>query len=140
MNLLWRPWRLYADFRGRSRRAEFILFFVSWYGVMFLAAMVGVIGETLIVGDTTSEYGPPFWAVILVMIAGIVPTLAVIVRRLHDQDKPGWFLLITLIPIIGGLFWLLIAFWPGTKGENDYGWDPREDVPEPTDRLEQIFS
>lgn len=140
MNLLWRPWRLYADFRGRSRRTEFILFFVCWYAAMFLAAFVAVMAESLIVGATTSEYGVAFWMVILVMIAGIVPTLALIVRRLHDQDKPGWFLLITLIPFIGALFWLLIAFWPGTKGENDYGWDPRQDRPEPTDRLEEIFS
>ena len=141
MNLLWRPWRLYADFAGRSRRAEFFLFFVTYYCAIFVAALIGVMAEALIYDESPPEsLGFPGWAAIIVMLAGIIPAFAVIIRRLHDQDKPGWFLIITFVPVIGGLFWLLIAFWPGTKGENDYGWDPREDAPEPTNRLEQIFS
>jgi len=141
MNLLWHPWRRYADFAGRARRAEFLLFFVTWYAAMFIAALIGVMAEAIFFGEGNPDgLGFPAWAAILSLLAGIVPAFAVIIRRLHDQDKPGWFLVITFIPVIGGLFWLVIAFWPGTKGENDYGWDPREQEPEPTDRLEQIFS
>ena len=140
MNPLVRPWRLYASFKGRSRRTEFLLFFISWYGAIFIAAFVGGIVEAFgFEGGASDGPGIPGWGAILALIAGVVPAFAVTIRRLHDQDKPGWFLLITLIPVIGGLFWFLIAFWPGTKGENDYGWDPREGE-NPHRDLEQIFS
>jgi uncharacterized membrane protein YhaH (DUF805 family) len=134
MNLLLRPWRHYADFKGRSRRTEFGLFIIAWYGGLFLLALLtGIFGGFLI--DSFVWVPLVAW-----MLAGFIPGLAVTVRRLHDQDKSGWFILLTFIPYVGFLFWLAIAFWPGTRGENDFGWDPREEEPEPTDRLEQIFS
>jgi len=76
-------------------------------------------------------------AEVFFFLAAIVPGLAVSVRRMHDQNKSGWYLLINFVPYIGGLIFLVLCFLPGTEGENDYGWDPREDAP---DRTAEIFS
>jgi len=54
-------------------------------------------------------------------LAMFVPSLAVLVRRLHDSDKSGWFMLIGLIPLIGGIILLVFVIQEGTKGPNKYG-------------------
>jgi uncharacterized membrane protein YhaH (DUF805 family) len=54
-----------------------------------------------------------------------IPGLAVAVRRLHDINKSGWWILIAFVPILG---WILIIVWslmPGNPGSNDYGPDPK---------------
>lgn len=138
MNQLWRPWRLYADFSGRSSRTEFGLFHIIFYGMAVLLMLLAVtFGSDMM--DDNADFGWG-WALLAIWIlAALIPGWAVTVRRLHDQDKSGWFILLTFIPYIGFLFWLIMAFWPGTKGENDYGWDPR-DGEDPNQNLEQIFS
>ena len=62
---------------------------------------------------------------LIVALAGIWVALAVGAKRCHDRDRSGWFQLIMLIPIVGGL-WLLIelGFLRGTIGENRFGPDP----------------
>lgn len=47
------------------------------------------------------------------------------IKRLHDLDQTGWFLLVTVIPVVNLIFCLWLLFWPGTKGDNQYGPDPR---------------
>jgi uncharacterized membrane protein YhaH (DUF805 family) len=126
MTVLTRPWRHYADFAGRSRRTEYFLFFICWYAAMVLAGMagIGVAGNS---SDLTSEnvgLGVLALAGIL-FVAGIIPAIAVTVRRLHDQDKSGWFILLNFVPYVGGLIMLVLSFLPGTDGENQYGPDPR---------------
>ena len=55
----------------------------------------------------------------------VIPNLAVTIRRLHDQDKSGWWLLINFIPF-GGLVLLVFMFIDGTPGENEYGPSPKD--------------
>ena len=55
----------------------------------------------------------------------MIPNLAVTIRRLHDQDKSGWWLLISFIPF-GGLVLLVFMFIDGTPGENEYGPSPKD--------------
>ena len=58
-------------------------------------------------------------------LAVLIPSLAVSVRRLHDIDRSGWFILIIFIPIVG-IIWLLILYVrEGTPGENQYGSNPK---------------
>ncbi len=54
-----------------------------------------------------------------------IPGLAVGVRRMHDQDKSGWWLLIAFIPIIGWIVLLVFYLTDGTRGANQYGPDPK---------------
>jgi uncharacterized membrane protein YhaH (DUF805 family) len=99
----------YAQFQGRSGRAEF-----WWY---FLAAfIIGIVFNVLIAIAN-------FFFIIYLLygLAVLIPGIAVGVRRLHDTDKSGWWLLIGLIPIVGII--VLIVFWAteGTRGPNNYG-------------------
>nr|WP_294809884.1 DUF805 domain-containing protein [uncultured Sphingomonas sp.] len=75
-------------------------------------------------------------------IAAFVVMLAVAVRRMHDQEKSGWFLLLGFIPLIGWIFSLIFIFTPGDEEENLYGPNPRH-APRPgkahADDLERVF-
>lgn len=112
----------YANFNGRARRSEY------WYYI--LMNIIIMIGLQILIGIGAATNAP-----ILAGILGIVyliyalgtfiPSLAVAVRRLHDAGKSGWFLLISLIPLIGSIWLLVILCTEGTAGENEYGSDPK---------------
>lgn len=138
------PFKKYADFTGRARRKEywsFVLLYVVVFAVASLvdrfAGLRGMIGP----------YGP---LTALVLLALVVPAIAVGIRRLHDTDRSGWWLLAaygplilsTLLPLAGvvqptlALILLVIAgagsillivflVLEGTKGPNRYGPDPK---------------
>jgi uncharacterized membrane protein YhaH (DUF805 family) len=99
----------YAQFAGRAGRAEF-----WWY---FLAALIiGIVFNVLIAISNV------FWVIYAIYgLAVLIPGLAVGVRRLHDTDKSGWWLLIALVPLVGII--VLIVFWAteGTPAPNRYG-------------------
>jgi uncharacterized membrane protein YhaH (DUF805 family) len=58
-------------------------------------------------------------------MAVFIPNLAVTIRRLHDQDKSGWFILMGLIPIVGPIIILVFYCIEGTRGPNRFGPDPK---------------
>lgn len=102
----------YAKFDGRAGRAEF-----WWYVLanLIISAVLSVLGNA---SSLFSVLG------LLYSLAVLIPSIAVAIRRLHDTDKSGWFLLLALIPIVG--FIILIVFYAteGTKGPNQYGTAP----------------
>lgn len=106
------PLKRYADFSGRSRRKEYWLF--------FLFCVVGQIVTTILdimfaLGGTAASGG---LLTLLFTLATLIPSIAVSVRRAHDQDKSGWFI---LIPIYG----FILMFFDGTRGPNRFGEDPK---------------
>jgi uncharacterized membrane protein YhaH (DUF805 family) len=111
----------YAVFSGRATRAEF------WYWV--LAIVLVSIGLSIIDGAFIAPgmghepYSPE--AVrplqLLFNLATLLPSLGVTVRRLHDTDRAGWWILLGLIPIIGGLILLWWYIQRGTEGDNRFG-------------------
>lgn len=110
----------YADFSGRSRRMEYWMFFLLNIGVSIVATILdGILGMS---GMIAGAYGP---LSVIAMLGLLVPGIAVAIRRLHDQDKSGWWLLLAFIPILGGLVLLVFMFLEGTKGDNQYGPDPK---------------
>lgn len=111
----------YANFDGRARRSEYwyyiltnILITITGYILLAITAFIG--GPTMI---TVGVILLVLWSV-----ANIIPNLAVIVRRLHDTNKSGWWLLIGLVPF-GGLVLLIFYCLEGDRGRNDYGEDPK---------------
>lgn len=115
-------WRHYASFSGRARRKEYWLF--TLFHAVILAA-----GEMLaaVLYTDGSVFSIAFaWAVGLYLVASIVPTVAVTVRRLHDVDKSGWWYFIGLIPFIGAVWLLILMCTEGTRGPNQFGPDPKE--------------
>jgi uncharacterized membrane protein YhaH (DUF805 family) len=121
------PLKRYADFQGRSRRMEYWMFTLGIVIVeVVLFALFFMLGAF-----SPSETGAPSamtWPMMIVFIVLglglIVPALAVQVRRFHDQDKSGWFVLLGLIPYVGGLIVLVFMCLPGTPGPNRFGPDP----------------
>ena len=133
------------DFTGRSRRSEFLVFLAA---MMLVMALFSIVNLTFFDALAVS-YGK------YIQFALWIPAVPLFVRRLHDQDKTGWIALIMpallamkvyeqaqfeagnlLSPNLGfpynavGLilvisFWVLV-FWPGSKGENRFGRDPRQ--------------
>ncbi len=106
--------RSYATFRGRASRAEFWQFTVFMVVVVFVALVV----------DAAFVSGPESRSHLfagLVVLAHVLPSLAVAVRRLHDTDHAGWFLLLNIIPLVGLVVLLIWACQAGTPGPNQYG-------------------
>lgn len=103
----------YADFQGRARRKEFWMF--TLFNMIALIVLCGI----------DSVIGSPIFAGIY-CLAIIIPAVAVSVRRMHDIDKSGWMILIQLIPLIGGLWFLILSVTEGTQGANRFGEDPKE--------------
>ena len=90
----------YFCFTGRAGRAEFWL----WILVMFIVSTV--LGFVPKIGSILSL---------------LLPSLGVTARRLHDRNKSGWTILITLIPFIGALILLIMCIPEGDKDENKFG-------------------
>lgn len=113
----------FGNFRSRARRSEY------WYFALFnfIFAIVAMMLDNLI-GTTFDIEGVPIpygYIYLLYVLAVFIPGLAVAVRRLHDVGKSGWFLLIVLIPLIGGIWLLVLYFTDGQPGENKWGPNPK---------------
>jgi uncharacterized membrane protein YhaH (DUF805 family) len=128
------PYKRYADFAGRSRRLEywmFTLFYVLVFAVLIIAGVVGMMPSDLDDTAAKPEFGPvsivSFALLGLFALGSIIPSIAVSVRRFHDQDKSGWMYLLAFIPYVGGLILLVFMCLEGTRGDNSYGPDPKGD-------------
>jgi uncharacterized membrane protein YhaH (DUF805 family) len=110
----------YAVFSGRARRAEY------WYFVLFNIIVVIVLSLIdVLLGTFNIVQGVGLLSGIY-SLAVLIPTLAVTVRRLHDIDRTGWWILINLIPLVGTIVLLVFAVTDGTPGNNRYGPNPKE--------------
>jgi uncharacterized membrane protein YhaH (DUF805 family) len=110
----------YATFSGRATRSEY-WFFVLFNIIFIILAMLldNAFGTTIKMGYGVSlPYG---YIYIAYLIITLLPSFAVGVRRLHDVGKSGWFFLISLIPIIGAIWLLVLLFTDSNVGENKYG-------------------
>ncbi|MBV1699716.1 MAG: DUF805 domain-containing protein [Hyphomicrobiales bacterium] len=101
----------YVGFSGRASRSEY------WYWALFIALAeiaTSIIDTALDIQLTKSLFG----------LATFLPSLAVAVRRLHDLDRNGWWILLSFIPLVG---WIILIIWDctkGTDGPNRFGPDP----------------
>ena len=123
------PLKRYADFSGRSRRKEYWFFALLVFVVTMAIMLVSGLGGALL--DPTSAmaaggFGLGLLVFLLISLALIIPSIAVQVRRFHDQDRSGWFVLLNLIPYLGALVVLVFMCLDGTPGPNRYGPDPKE--------------
>ncbi|AGA77242.1 DUF805 domain-containing protein [Echinicola vietnamensis] len=110
----------YADFTGRARRKEYWMFVLVNFLVMMV---VGIISGLLSTAFSSEVPFVLFYGAYSLAI--LVPTLAVTVRRLHDIGKSGWMYFVGLIPLIGGIWLLVLLVTEGNHGPNQYGEDPK---------------
>jgi len=120
------PLRRYADFAGRSRRREYWMFALMNIVIWSIILLLGLWGAEERLFSSEEELSLYFILTGgLYSLVTLVPSLAVTVRRLHDTDKSGWMILLSLIPIIGGLILLVFYVTEGTEGPNRFGLDPK---------------
>lgn len=125
--MMFEPLRKYAEFEGRARRSEYWLFtlfqILVGLGLFVVLALVGGFA------DLDSNGGSALAGVLLVTfgifgLAMFIPSLAVSIRRLHDSDKSGAWLLLSLVPF-GGVVVFIFTLLDGTPGPNRFGSDPK---------------
>ncbi|MBM0225596.1 MULTISPECIES: DUF805 domain-containing protein [Micromonospora] len=111
----------YVGFTGRARRSEY------WWFALF-TVLVGLAAAILdsVLGTTLGSDGSTGVIGIIVNLALLLPTLAVAMRRLHDTDRSGWWLLIGLVPIVGAVVLLVFFVLDSTPGTNRFGANPKE--------------
>jgi uncharacterized membrane protein YhaH (DUF805 family) len=110
----------YAVFSGRARRKEYWFFVL--FNMIIAIALVFVEGALGLASSMTG-YGPLTG---IYSLAIVIPGTAVAVRRLHDTDRSGWWLFISLIPFIGALVLLFFLVSDSQSGSNQYGPNPKE--------------
>jgi uncharacterized membrane protein YhaH (DUF805 family) len=110
----------YATFSGRARRKEYWIFVL----VTFLFTMVALFIDGLLFGTTGQDAGYGL-VYSLFTLAMLLPSLSVLVRRLHDVGKSGWWIFISLVPFIGGIWLLVLLLSDSQPTENQYGLNPK---------------
>lgn len=113
----------YADFSGRSRRSEYWYFVLGNVLIVFALAIVGG-GIAAAVGSEEAMMIPA-GLIGIFYLAVLIPSLALIVRRFHDQGKSGWFALLMLIPYLGGLIVFVFMCLDSEPGANKWGPNPK---------------
>ncbi|MFY1617629.1 DUF805 domain-containing protein [Micromonospora sp. WMMD736] len=110
----------YVGFAGRARRSEYWWFALFTVLVSIVASVLdNALGLNFVDGSSNGFIG------LVVSLALLLPTLAVAVRRLHDTDKTGWWLLIGLVPIVGAIVLIVFFVQDGTPGANRFGPSPK---------------
>jgi uncharacterized membrane protein YhaH (DUF805 family) len=103
----------YATFSGRARRSEF-----WWFGLFELVVVV-------VASLLDQIFGGTGFLALIVLLALIVPSLAVTWRRLHDTGRSGGWYFITFVPLVGSLVLLVFCLMDSVPGQNAYGPSPK---------------
>ncbi len=124
MNYYLEVFKKYAVFSGRARRAEY------WYFCLFnLLAVIALVFIDAFIGGamrgSSSTEAPVGLLTVIYYLAMIIPMIAVTVRRLHDVGKSGWWIFISLVPVVGGIWLFVLTVMDSTPGDNQYGPNPK---------------
>ena len=103
----------YANFEGRARRAEFWWYVLAGICISIVLNILAAIASVLVI--LSLIYG----------LGVLIPGIAVGIRRLHDTDKSGWWLLIGLIPLVGAIVLIVFFATEGTRQSNQWGASPK---------------
>lgn len=117
-------WSNYTNFSGRARRSEY------WFIQLFLVLTnlaVAAIDLALMDGDFERFIANGGGGIVglIWILATIVPAVAVLVRRLHDTSRSGWWALMVLLPVAGAIILLVFTLQDSASGENKYGASPK---------------
>ncbi len=124
----------YANFEGRTRRRDYWLFYLANVLITLIPTILMSISMAMMTVSAATNDEFPISAIFVVIfslligaysIATLVPSIAILVRRLHDSGKSGWFALLNLIPYVGGLICLVFCCMDSQVGPNQYGPNPK---------------
>lgn len=99
----------YAVFEGRAGRAEYWWFFLANFLIGLVIQVLAGVSDALVILS------------VIYSLALLIPGLAVAVRRLHDTNKSGWWILIALVPLVGIIVLIVFLATDGDPGANQYG-------------------
>jgi uncharacterized membrane protein YhaH (DUF805 family) len=111
----------YAVFSGRAQRSEYWFFVLFYLIIMFVLGAVDGLFGTLNMETGMGLLSGIFW------LAMLLPCITVGVRRLHDTNHSGWWLLIGAIPLIGEIILLVFFVKDSDPGANRFGENPKRD-------------
>ncbi|MFJ3583100.1 DUF805 domain-containing protein [Streptomyces sp. NPDC090127] len=103
----------YAVFNGRARRQEYWMFMLFNIIALIIVAVI----------DMAIGTYPLLYAVYA--LAVFLPGLGVTIRRLHDTGRSGWWILINLVPLVGGIILIVFLATEGNQTDNSYGPNPK---------------
>lgn len=126
----------YFNFGGRARRSEYWWFTLVYLGLLILFFIADSLLGSSVIADTVHRVFPVKSApagvigdtgdvMLAFYLFHMIPYLAVGVRRLHDIDRSGWWILIAFVPFFGIFIFLYWALSDGKIGPNEYGPDPK---------------
>jgi uncharacterized membrane protein YhaH (DUF805 family) len=115
----------YAEFNGRARRKEFWMFMLFWAIIVIVGGILDSLLGTEFSDNKDAAFGRTGWIALILWLAMLVPWFAVSVRRMHDRDRSGWWVLIWFIPCIGQIWFIIWQALDGTPGDNRFGPDPK---------------
>ena len=118
----------YATFSGRASRSEYWWSYLGYFVIATVLQIFAIIGGIILIDAGELALLPSLIALVGI-VAMIIPTIAVSVRRMHDTGKSGWMLLILIIPCIGFILWIVWMVEDGQAHDNTYG-------PVPTNTME----
>lgn len=119
MNYFVMALKKYAVFSGRSRRAEY------WYFILFSTIITFIVTFIDIAVSTGTGLDIQLLGT-LYGLAVVLPSLGVLVRRLHDTGRSGWYVFISIIPVIGTIMLIVWLATDSQSGMNQYGPNPKE--------------
>jgi len=120
MNWYLKALKKYAEFSGRAQRKEYWMFLLFYILIYIAFAIIDSVTGTFSTKAGMGLLGG------LYAIALIIPCITVTVRRLHDTNHSGWWILIGLVPLIGNIILLVFMVQDGNPGENQYGPTPKD--------------
>lgn len=118
----------YATFSGRASRSEYWWAYLGYFVIATVLQIFALVGGIILIDAGELALLPSLIALVGI-VALIIPTIAVSVRRMHDTGKSGWMLLILIIPCIGFILWIVWMVEDGQAHDNAYG-------PVPTNTME----
>ena len=118
----------YATFEGRASRSEY-----WWFALFFFLVVLAfylLMAVLLVATRSNAIFGLGGLALLVFYIASLVPSLSVLVRRLHDTDHSGWWFWITLVPFVGAIILFVFLVTGSTPGYNQFGPAPGQPMAE----------
>ncbi|MBT5891933.1 MAG: DUF805 domain-containing protein [Chromatiales bacterium] len=109
----------YAVFSGRARRKEY------WMFILISTIITLVLSVIEVAASLNDPATGPGLISGLYSLAVFIPSIAVLVRRLHDTDRTGWLLLLLLVPLIGAIVLIVFLATDSSAGDNQYGPNPK---------------
>jgi uncharacterized membrane protein YhaH (DUF805 family) len=123
MNYFIEPYKKYFVIKGRASKKQYWMFCLWYCVIIFALALFGTLSGTFF-GDTNEELGYTGVLTYVFHFVSLIPILTLSARRMHDLDKSGWYIFVNCIPLVGGIWFLVLMLMPGTEGENRFGPKP----------------